>query len=327
VSYPNFAVIGWDEGQDDQKELIFKHLVERNSINLYAQKTFCEVFHPGDQDEQITQRIKGILDGTAPQLEHHALPVQDTSEMRPSDGDPKQTRSETGTKIHKALLLVGSHRKEQSSSLSLGSYLCSQLQHHAIETEKVLLYAKSMKEDQEEVFAKIDKADLVILAFPLYVDSLPSPVIEFLEQLASHRDTDTSKTLRKNRNTTQLVALANCGFPEAEHNDTALAIAGQFSKRAGFLWRGGIGVGGGNGFGGRSLEERKQATVSIRQALDLASEALAKGDPIPQASVDLAAKEPYPSSLFRFGAKFFWKAAAAKHGAKSRIEDRPYSTG
>ena len=87
----------------------------------------------------------------------------------------------------------------------------------------------------------------------------------------------------------------------------------------------GLGVGGGNGFGGMSLEEGKQATVSIRQALDLASEALAKGESIPQASVDLAAKEPYPSSLFRFGAQFFWKAAAAKHGAKKKIQDRPYS--
>jgi len=51
---------------------------------------------------------------------------------------------------------------------------------------------------------------------------------------------------------------------------------------------------------------------------------LAKGEPIPQVSVDLAAKEPYPSALFRFGAQFFWKAAAAKHEAKRRIQDRPY---
>ncbi|NBK25909.1 MAG: flavodoxin family protein, partial [Spirochaetia bacterium] len=151
-SYPNLAVFGWNERQDTNSELIFKHLVERNSINLYAQKTFCEVFHPEDQDEQITQRITSILGGTAPQLQHHALPLQEASEVRPSEEknqtgiesalekqpeigieEKEKIQTERGTRIQKTILLVGSPRKEQSSSLSLGSYLCSHLVQHSIE--------------------------------------------------------------------------------------------------------------------------------------------------------------------------------------------------
>lgn len=347
-SYPNLAVIGWDEEQDEHTELTFKHLVERNSLNLYTEKTYCELFYPETKDSQITQSITSILEGTAPQLQHHALPLQEASEVRPSEEknqtgiesalekqpeigieEKEKIQTERGTRIQKTILLVGSPRKEQSSSLSLGSYLCSHLVQHSIETETLFLYAKDTRENSEKIFAKIDKADLVILAFPLYVDSMPSPVIAFLEQLAIHRGSEKNRTTNSKSNTSNpihFVTLANCGYPEARHNDTALAIAEQFSKKAGSLWMGGLGVGGGNGFGGRTLEEGKQTTISIRMALDLAAEALAQGEPIPQASVDLAAKEPYPSALFRFGAQFFWKAAAAKHGAKRKIQDRPYRT-
>ncbi len=349
-NYPNLAVIGWHEEQDEQTELIFKHLVERNSLNLYADKTYCELFYPETKDSQIQQRITSILEGTSPQLQHHALPLQEGTEVVPSEGNTQtgtesafekqpelekgipekvNIQTETRTRIQKALFLVGSPRKEQSSSLSLGSYLCSHPEQHLIEAETLFLYAKDTREHGEKVFAKIDKADLVILAFPLYVDSLPSPVIAFLEQLVLYRDrgkTRTPDTKSNTSNPIHFVALANCGYPEAIHNDTALANAQQFAKRAGFLWMGGLGVGGGNGFGGKSLEEGKQATVPIRMALDLAAEALAKGEPIPQASIDMATKEPYPSALFRFGALFFWKAAAAKHGAKRKIQDRPYRT-
>ena len=33
----------------------------------------------------------------------------------------------------------------------------------------------------------MDAADLVLLAFPLYVNSLPAPVMNALEQIAAHR--------------------------------------------------------------------------------------------------------------------------------------------
>ena len=287
--YPDLAVIGWAEKPDDQSEQIFKHLVGRNSLNLYAKKTYCEVFHLEDKDEQLTQSSKGILGGNAPLLVHNALPTQEASKER------NQTQPQPV--IKNALLLVGSPRKKQSSSLSLGSYLCSQLQKHSIESETVFLYAKSKEEDQEKLFLKIEQTDLVILAFGLYIDSIPSPVIEFLEQLALYRDRERNKGTR---NSTRFVAIANCGFPEAVHNETALAILEQFSKSAGFLWKGGLGVGGGNDFGGKSLEEGKNITLSICKALEEAAKALAKGEAIPQGSCRYGSKRALPFVLIPF---------------------------
>lgn len=315
--YPNLAVIGWTETPDAQQELIFRQLVGRNSINFYAEKTYCELFHAKSKDDEMTQKIKAVLEGAAPLLGKQA--IQDISEMRRSETRNLQQIGKQ-SRIQKALLLVGSPRKKLSSSLSLGSYLCSQLQKHSIETETLSIYDKRDQRELEGVFAAIAEADLVILAFGLYVDSMPSPVIGFLEQLATYRKQEGFQSTRA----AMLVGLANCGYPEASHNTVALAILEQFAKEAGLLWGGGIGLGGGNGLAGVRLEEEQFADLPIRKALDKGAIALAGGKPIPQEATDLAARQPYPAALFRLGAHFFWKGEAAKHGAKRKMRDRPY---
>lgn len=307
--YPNLAVIGWTETPDDQLELIFRHLVGRNSINFNADKTYCSLFNANHTDEELASWIRGVLEGSADELKLTPLEIPTSAEI------PQGQR-----KIKKALLLVGSPRKEKSSSYTLGTYLLSQLQEHSLVCETALLYAKRDHNEEQLLYASIEQADLVILAFGLYVDSLPSPVIGFLERFAKHREKNTGTR----QNPTHCIALANCGFPEASHNDNALAIVEQFSKETGFLWEGGIGLGGGNGLAGIQLNEEKYASLPIRKALDLASVALARGASIPQDAIELANKMPYPTFLFRFGAQFFWKAAATKHGARKNIGDTPY---
>ena len=119
----------------------------------------------------------------------------------------------------RALLLVGSPRGSKSISEYLGTYFTRKLQEKGIETEKVRLYS-SMKSEEEEkhLLLSINRSDILILTFPLYVDSLPSSVTKTLEMISEHRRSIESP--RKH----QFVAVANNGFPEAHQNDTALAI-------------------------------------------------------------------------------------------------------
>lgn len=42
-----------------------------------------------------------------------------------------------------------------------------------------------------------------------------------------------------------MVGIVNSGFPEAFHNDTALAILRRFAAETGFQWAGGLALGGG----------------------------------------------------------------------------------
>ena len=87
-----------------------------------------------------------------------------------------------------ALLLVGSPKSSLSTSATLGKNLISGLEEFDFSAEEVYIYKLIKKEDkQKELLLKIDRAELIILAFPLYVDCLPSGVIKALELIRDYR--------------------------------------------------------------------------------------------------------------------------------------------
>ena len=99
-----------------------------------------------------------------------------------------QNGSVEPTSIKRALLLVGSPRTRKSTSNSLGGYLFEQLSKHDIQTETIYIHTTMYSAERTKAMLDaIDAADLVLLAFPLYVDSLPAPVMNALEQIAAHR--------------------------------------------------------------------------------------------------------------------------------------------
>jgi hypothetical protein len=168
----------------------------------------------------------------------------------------------------------------------------------------------------ENLYTAIEVADLVILAFPLYVDSLPAPTIDLLERIAARRAGNTT--------TQRLVAISNCGFPEAFQIDTALAICGRFAQEAGFQWAGGFALGGGGRMNGRPVDEMGDQGMPLRQAFALAAEALAAGDAVPQAALDMFARWEIPSRLYRAFGNNAWTPLAKQYGAEKRLRARPY---
>jgi hypothetical protein len=170
----------------------------------------------------------------------------------------------------------------------------------------------------QAMYEAIDKADLLVLAFPLYVDSLPAPVIATLEKIAKHRKDKDSSPIR-------FSAIANCGFPEANHNDTALAITSEFARQNGLAWMGGLALGAGEGIvHGTPLNELDGRAIPLKGALDLAAESLANGQPIPQSARDLLAKPVIPNWMYTFMGKFGWEQQAKSYGVKKIIKRQPY---
>ena len=89
---------------------------------------------------------------------------------------------------HNALLLVGSPKPGPSSSAALGTYLLDELAGWGLSTETVVLTkALSPPQATETMLAAVAAADLVVLSFPLYIDSLPAPLIRALELIADDR--------------------------------------------------------------------------------------------------------------------------------------------
>lgn len=188
----------------------------------------------------------------------------------------------------RALLLVGSPRGRHSTSAVLGTYLLNRLREVGLETAKVQEVRSAESQEGFEAFLPdLEQADLLILSFPLYVDTLPAIATRFLERLAESRIADPESK--------RLVAIANCGFPEAWQNDTALAICRKFAGEMGLKWAGGLALGGGTAIDGRPLEALGGLMRNVRQALDLAAVALAAGHPVPRKAVDLMAKPFMPA--------------------------------
>ncbi|HTX69429.1 MAG TPA: NAD(P)H-dependent oxidoreductase [Thermoleophilia bacterium] len=232
-----------------------------------------------------------------------------------------------------ALLLVGSPKASGSSSESLGTYLLEELEARGLRT-RTLHVVKAVRDDAgvEDLLEAVAAADVVVLSFPLYVDCLPAPVIRALELIAQGRagerapaDAVAGQAGAEIGREQLFAAIAQCGFPEAEHNETALAICREFAEAAGFVWAGGLSMGAGGMVDGRPLREARGMLRSAVRALDLAAAGLAAGRPVTDEAVRLMAKPAFPAFAYRFIANWQWRRELKKQGATAPLDARPFA--
>lgn len=318
ATHPDLLVVGWMDEPDAHAEAVFRHLAQRNALNYYAEGSASGVVLAGQSDDEILavvrDRLHDLHDGHAHQKAHLPASVDPPSALGTDAGRGP-------FEIRRALLLVGSPRTRKSTSRALGEYVLERLSADSIESETLYLHtALRSSEKAQALLAAVDEADVVVLAFPLYVDSLPAPVIEALERIAAHRR-DWEHPRRQ-----VFVAIANCGFPEAHHTETALAICETFARQTGFEWAGSLALGGGEGIGasGRPLSELGGRTRPLQKPLRLAAEALAQGQPIPKAAREQLAKPVIPSWLYRRFGAYGWRKQAKQHGVKKSLRRQPY---
>ena len=215
------------------------------------------------------------------------------------------------------VLLVGSPRGLQSTSNSVVKYLSNNLRELGDTTYTFLVNALIRKpEDMQEFLSTLKSADTLVLSSPLYNDSQPSSVVEFMERFTENWNSE-GKAIR-------FAAIFNNGFPEAEHNDTALEICRMFAQANSLDWIGGLSYAGGQTVDGEDLISMGGAARFIRPALDLVAKALSNGEPFPSEAKALSRKYVTPLFLFGFVGKRFWNRKAKEYGAQTRLNDRPY---
>ena len=96
-------------------------------------------------------------------------------------------------------------------------------------------YFDLIRSDPREICARLERASDVLLVFPLYVDAIPLPVLNFLNVLEN----------AQLQNRPVLSVLINCGFLEPSQNDTAVEMVRLFCKQAGFPFGSVLKIGGG----------------------------------------------------------------------------------
>ena len=224
------------------------------------------------------------------------------------------------TSNKRVLLLIGSPKGEKSTSASLGNYLISKFEEFGMISEKLFIHRLVNREEKlQELSQIIENVDLIILTFPLYVDSLPAPVIKAMESIKENRIN------LENTKSQNFIAIANSGFPEASQNQTALKICKIFSQECGFVWKGGIALGGGGAINGVALIEKGGMVRNVIKGLDIVAQALNDNSEIPQEAVDLLAKKFIPHTIYRIFGNLGWKLQARRYGVRKKIKQRPYS--
>jgi hypothetical protein len=214
---------------------------------------------------------------------------------------------------------VGSPRGNASVSAGLAHHLGALLAERGL-TVTTAGIPSSLRADPAlgVLAAAVKEADVVALFSPLYVDSLPGPVTEALEILSAARAGAASSRPR-------FLALVNCGFPEAVHTDTGLAICRLFAEEAGLEWIGGLGIGAGGMLEGKPLEELGGRARPLTRALALTANAVAEGAIVPQEAQRLVRSMPVPAWLYRALGDWGFRREARKHGSRGRMDDRPYA--
>ncbi len=218
-------------------------------------------------------------------------------------------------------LLVGSSRGPKSTSDALGAYLLQKLEAKGAATKTIYIQQSlSTEKGIRHLLATADESDLIVLAAPLFADSHHADVVKAMELI----NADTKKRTEKRKR--RMAAISNSGFPEARQNAVSLAISRRFALECGFEWAGGLALGGGEAIHGKRLEQAGGLARNIKKSLDLAAEALAKGDTIPEEAVKLMAMPLMPTCLYvQIGANplLVW-ATAIRNGCKVSLRRRPY---
>ena len=91
--------------------------------------------------------------------------------------------------------------------------------------------------DHDRILEQLRYAQAVVFGLPLYVDGIPSHVLQFLEKMEAY--------CKENDLHLSVYCIANNGFIEGKQNEPLMQNFEHFCTRAGLNWGGGVGIGGG----------------------------------------------------------------------------------
>lgn len=323
---PRFVGIGISHEHRGKSALCFQTLVGRNAINYHASSFSADVVSSLNSRAAIRSQFQNLLS------RKDRIPFKEELSFFIKENTIQQR---VLTKSHNALLLIGSPKiKALSTSAVVGNYLLERLRKNSWTTKSITFGQDLLYEaGRNNLCSAVDKAEIIIIVFPLYVDSLPFLTTRALEIIYSYNKIISRKSSKR------VLAVVHSGFPEAYQNTVALTICRNFVIQCGMSWAGGLAMG-----GGEALElyrlPKYFSTLScsflhhIMCSLNMTAAALAEERPIPQKAIRLIAQTPLPFISFDIWRFFFtrkgsrlWKKKAAENGVTPELMfARPYTS-
>ena len=157
------------------------------------------------------------------------------------------------------------------------------------------------KEIPAEALSELLSMDAWVVFTPLYVDALPSHLLNCLVQIENAKPT---KKIR-------VYGVINCGFYEGVQTETGFDVLKNFCTRCGFSFCGGMGIGGGGLLSTVPyLEQKKHPKIVVLIKFKGFARKIAKAKeyPIVYTSTNI------PRPMYKIGAEVTWRVTAMKNG-------------
>lgn len=212
----------------------------------------------------------------------------------------------------KIALLNGSPKAKNSST----EILLADLKRCLSEQTEIVETALRSTTNLEENVTELQTADAWVISCPLYVDGIPGHLLSCLAEFEKYHH---KKYNRENGTSEQhnihVYGIVNCGFYEGIQAETALEILENWCVKSGFIWSGGIGVGGGGALA--MMNSPKPGTgpkAPVDKALQAMADKILKREIQPNCYVSVA----FPRFLYKMAAQMGWRQLIRANGGRAK---------
>jgi multimeric flavodoxin WrbA len=205
----------------------------------------------------------------------------------------------------KIALINGSQKPGESNT----GILLKELNSLAEKNHETVNYVLGSKKFSSAIYKEIAASDVVVFAFPLYVDSLPSNMLKMLIELEEHMKQEGGHDFI-------VYGIINNGFYEGRQTRIAFEIIENWCAHTGAQFGGGIGQGAGEMIGAtKNIPIHKGPFSNLGRELALLVKTMELKKPF-----GIKYLSPYfPRFLWRFMAKHtFWHSLAYKNNLKKK---------
>lgn len=142
-------------------------------------------------------------------------------------------------------LISGSPKIKPSNSMFFLNKIKSSLEEYSVFEFK--------KNTYDEIIKSIENSDVIILAFPLYVDSPPTLILTFLDYIIDNKIDLKGK---------QIYNIINCGFRDGNQNIVAANILSSWCKKVNAKYSGSLLIGAGEVIGAKKYKYISTRAIS-----------------------------------------------------------------
>lgn len=181
-----------------------------------------------------------------------------------------------------------------------------------IDEKDISKYKLVKNQGYENIINNILNVEILVIAFPIYVDSIPSHLLRFL--------TFIEEEFKGQLKDIKVYVVANCGFYEGIQNKVALNIMKCWCKTMNLNWGQGIGIGSGEMMGGlKNIPIDKGPNKSLGNALKI----LANNINSNESGEDIYTNPTgFPRLAFKLAANRTWVINAKRNGVTKKELDK-----